>query len=175
MSGLQRLPDRVEATVGQVILCDTSASMAGPRIERLRDQLGVILESAPARLAAFDTGFRWIDSIHDLPQPNGSTRLAEALEQVARAWPTSVLVISDGEPNDPDAAIAAAALIPGVINTLFVGDDHDRRGVAFLIRLARAGGGDFAHRDLNKGMQIGDAVRSMLALDAPAIAMGDSL
>lgn len=171
IGGIQVVPERAEDTTAQVILCDTSGSMIGRRIERLKEQLGAILKDSPARLAAFSTGFAWIESVDRLPAPDGSTRLAEALEQVAKAWPTSVLVISDGEPNDPDAAIAAASLIPGVIHTLFVGDD-DKRGVAFMSRLARAGGGNFAHRSLDRNVQIGDAVRSMLALDAPPMPMG---
>ena len=109
----------------------------------------------------------WIDGPAMLPAPEGGTDLTGALELASQAWPSEVLVISDGLPADEAGALKAAELIPGTISVLFVGSDDDQRGLEFLRRLAAVGGGIFARKDLSKHMEIGTELREMLALPPP--------
>jgi Mg-chelatase subunit ChlD len=151
-----------------VILADVSGSMRGDKIIRLKRELRAIWgERSGAKLMSFATNLHWLDGPDDLPPAGGSTDLAGALEAAAPTWPGEVLVISDGQPEDEDRALAAAKLIPGTISVLFVGSDDDREGQAFLQKLATLGGGEFCHKDLAKHSSLASELRSMLALPPP--------
>lgn len=156
---------------GTVFLLDVSSSMIGRKIEVLKKTLANLWPEYKARLLVFSDSCRWIDSPTRIPQPDGSTDLTGALEMAAAACPSQVIVISDGLPNCEESALEAADLIPGVIDVFFCGDDEDRDGAEFLRKLARRGGGRFAHKDLGKGLAIGQDLRGMLALAPPPIAL----
>lgn len=155
-----------------VILADTSGSMRGDKINRLRRELLAVWPDVPgARLLSFDSDLRWLDGPGDLPAPGGGTDLKGALVAAATVWPGEVLVISDGRPDDEQGALEAARKVPGTISVLFVGSDDDHGGAEFLRRLATLGGGMYAHRDLAKHMALEGEIRGMLALPPP-LAMG---
>lgn len=158
-------PPKDQAAV--VILADVSGSMAGARIARLGDELRRLWPEINARLLAFSFEARWVDGPAGLPRPMGNTDLEAALLLAASVWPSEVIVISDGLPDDQDAAIRAANQVPGIISVLFVGDDGDVEGAAFMRRLAAVGGGVMVHKDIAKHLAIGDDLRGMLALDKP--------
>jgi hypothetical protein len=151
--------------VGQVVLLDVSSSMAEmagalPKIDILRDALA---RAPPARLIAFGSVPREILSIWELPAPAGGTALHSALVLAATMRPARTLVISDGEPDDEQAALTAARNLPGVIDVLYVGPDDNARAKAFLMSLARAGGGRYEWREIWRvPKEIGPVVRSMM-------------
>lgn len=166
MNTLARI-DPPQESASVVIVADVSGSMQGRRIQRLRAELKRLWPELNARLMAFSFSCRWCDGPDDLPEPNGNTDLAAALEMAATVWPAEVVVISDGMPDSPDAAIEAAGLIPGTISVLFVGDDGDVLGATFMKQLAKVGGGKMVHRDIGKNLAIGGDLRGLLALDPP--------
>lgn len=151
---------------GQVILADVSASMAGPvhgdalKINVLR---AALLTAPPARLIAFSGKPHEVDGPSLLPMPAGSTALHLALEHAALLRPARTLVISDGEPDSEELALAAAEHVPGVIDVLYCGPADNLRARSFLSRLARAGGGRYATHDIGQvPEQLGPAVRGLL-------------
>ena len=125
-----------------------------------------------ARLIAFGFTAAWIQGGPEkIPEPSGSTDMKGALRLAGTVWPSEVIVISDGLPDDPEGTLQVAAQLPGTISVLFVGDDGDLRGAEFMRRLARVGGGVMVHRDLAKNLSIGGEMRAMLALPSPPVAL----
>jgi hypothetical protein len=128
--------------VSAAILLDTSSSMAEPvggrrRIDVLADILRQILPTVPdARLIAFSSVVTEIESGAPVPEPGGGTDLAAALEYAAHLRPRRIVIISDGEPNDSEAAITAARALRCAIVTYYVGDERNHASVAFLRALA---------------------------------------
>jgi Mg-chelatase subunit ChlD len=160
---------KVTEPAAVVVLADVSGSMRGNKIERLKRELTRLWPEINARLIAFADRPEWVANPQSLPGVGGGTDLAAALTVAALAWPSEVIVISDGLPRDEQAALDAAQAIPGTISVLFIGDEEDQRGADFMRRLAMVGGGMFAHKDLARSMSIEGSLRSMLALPAPPV------
>lgn len=145
-----RIDRRQGATV---ILADISASMACSaggdqrKIDVLRDAVAGARRQRDARLFAFSTAAREVDSI---PEPENNTNLAGALEHVLPLDPGTVLVISDGQPDNADRALAVARRFRGAIDVLYVGPDSDSAAIAFMRRLAAEAGGDVQMHDIGK-------------------------
>lgn len=161
------VPASVSSTSARVLIADVSGSMQGRKYDRLKESLRRTAAETGASIIAFSDTAVWCRSVDHLPEPEGSTNLSDALRLASERFPAEVVVISDGHPNDPDDAIRAAAFIPGIISCVFIGDDGDGRGMEFMRRLARVGGGEAVHRDLSRVASIEDDVRGMLALDKP--------
>jgi hypothetical protein len=162
------------ATAGIALLMDTSGSMlqlAGSRtrIDVARDIWNAVTPTAPgALLVAFDSIPHVLKSGERLPDPAGGTALHLALELVAPFRPRKVIVISDGSPDNPGAALAAARALDCEIAAYFCGDDCDHGAVAFMRALGWAssdGLGHMAVADLRKPEQLTNELR--LLLDAP--------
>lgn len=79
------------------------------------------------------------------PFLGGRTDMAEALQFVkpADGCGMRIVLISDGEPNDPDATLAVARKFQSPIDTVFVGPEGSR-GAAFLRKLSSLAGGQSA-------------------------------
>lgn len=137
---------------GCVLLADCSGSMANldrgleRRIERLAKVLAQVL--AKTRLEA-------LVAFHDypqdlaltghvrLPEPFGGTNLWSALDYALDLRPpfTKLVVLSDGWPNDPEAALnSARRAFPRPIGAYFIGSDEDQSALEFMRRLAHCGG-----------------------------------
>jgi hypothetical protein len=159
-----------------VILLDTSGSMSLPvstrrRIDVLSDILASVLPSTPGtRLFSFNSICTELleaitaNGVH-LPQPGGSTALHAALEAVAPLHPNPLLIISDGEPDDSKAALAAASSLHCVIQTFYCGDESNRAAISFLRDLAlcsKGGVGRLRIGSLTKPEQLADAIRLLL-------------
>jgi hypothetical protein len=71
-----------------------------------------------------------------LPEPEGGTNLAGALIHIRPLRPRRVIVISDGEPNDPEAALAAARALATHVASYFCGDENNFAAIAFLRALS---------------------------------------
>lgn len=166
------VPVPVKDTSAVVVICDISSSMQGQKIIRLRSELRKLWPEVKARLMVFNDVASWVDGgPGDIPEPMGCTLLARALDLAGTVFPSECIVISDGLPQDGDEALRIAGLLPGTISVCFVGDEADYRGAEFMQKLARVGGGMYAHKDIGKNLSIEGSLRGMLALPGP-IALG---
>jgi hypothetical protein len=139
--------------MSSAILADISTSMILPegarrRCDLLEDVLQRVLAADPtARVIAFGSVPQELPGLEPganlkLPPPAGSTALHLALEHLATGpKPGRITVISDGQPDDPQAALSAArALAPVIVDALYVGADGDRAAIGFMNALRLAGG-----------------------------------
>lgn len=169
---------RAAARPAFAILADVSASMAeragsDRKIDALSASLASVLVDAPAAaVIAFATVAGPVAPGAPLPQPTGGTALHLALE--AARDHRRVLVISDGQPDSaPDALRVAERIVAAGarIDTLFIGSDDDRAGIAFMRRLAEVGRGETLTCDIVRQRgdraQLAGAIRQ-LALPGPA-------
>jgi hypothetical protein len=140
----------------RVILCDVSSSMAELSGERRKiDILAEALDQALNRmdqclLIAFSSFPTLIESVEDLPSPNGGTALHLALEEAYEFAPERTLVISDGQPDSRSDALAAAEDLTGRIDVIYVGPDDDVDALDFMRSLARQSGGELVIEDLEE-------------------------
>lgn len=145
---------RARSAGDEVILADVSGSMAEPawgskrKIDLLREAVADV-SGHYCRMVAFASRAAPCDAA-GIPEPAGGTRLDLGLAEVARLRPRTTLVISDGRPDDPDLALAAADAVTGVIHVLYVGPDSDADAMAFMDRLARRGTGRYRHADIRE-------------------------
>jgi hypothetical protein len=160
-----------------VILLDTSGSMNEPvgarrRIDVLADILASVLPSTPGvRLFSFNSVVtELIEAVTEhgvsLPSPQGSTALHHAIEQIAPLQPNPLVVISDGEPDDARATLAAASRLSCIIQTFYCGDESNRAAVSFLRDLAlcsRGGVGRLGIGDLTRPERLAGDIRLLLA------------
>lgn len=168
------LPDHTGATARaeyvrsrprrSIILADVSQSMAEPaghrrKIDVLSDALRTV--GSDADVVAFSTHPVQMLPGQQLPEPRGGTALHLALDYCTDA--THVLVISDGHPDNPHKALAAADRLRDTrIDVIYCGPENDHEGVAFMSRLARHGGRAQQHALSDTPLAIA-AVRLMLA------------
>jgi von Willebrand factor type A domain len=119
------------------------------RIDRLRETVAQLHQKGiDFRQYVFSSG---CEETNVIPEPYGSTNLADALELVLNATPTNVAVVSDGEPDNEDTAMVQARRAKSMnirIDVMFCGDPGSR-GEAFLKRLAEGTGGRAQTVDLN--------------------------
>lgn len=158
-------------------LADTSSSMDEPaggrrKIEILREALNTVLCERPEiRLFCFDSIAREVTAAAPLPEPSGGTALHLAIELAREFSPRQTVVISDGRPDDPEAAIAAAEKLSGTIDVIYCGPDSDTKAIDFMRRLAKVGCGRVIVRDLKKrvlgAVALSSDLRTVLALPAP--------
>jgi len=158
-----------------VLLLDVSASMGEGRPRRI-DVLwrAVSRLKTPAsrwRVAAFSSRCRWVD-LQTCPEPHGSTDLAGAFGEIGKVRPSSVTLITDGQPDDAAAAHAAGLLRKCPINICFVGDDDDTQAVEFCRRLCEATKGTFATEALTLAAleKTRHTIRKMLGEGTPTAA-----
>ena len=140
-----------EPRVGRALLCDVSASMGEPagrlrRIDVLRavlDRLGDVLSDSSTTLMAFSSRPTVCRDAADLPGPSGSTDLDAAFRHDGMQRMTHVVVLSDGYPDDPAAALQAARSNGAPVDAVYCGSPADGRGRAFLRKVAEVTGGRF--------------------------------
>jgi len=156
-----------------VLLADVSQSMSSAasgdmrKIDVLREAVAVARANRPgAMLVAFSAAAREVDSI---PEPESSTDLANALEAVRQHDPGVTLLISDGQPDDPAAALRVARTWRGVIDVLYVGPECDTKAIDFMRALAAATAGSVHVNDVQRTggdvRQLGRAIYRMLSHD----------
>lgn len=127
------------------------------RVDGLREAVRQIQVEAPTSMMAFygqQAGF--VTSIEPLT-PCGGTPLGLALRLAVSSGCPRVIVISDGQPNDPMEALDAGRQL-GRCDTIYVGDGEIGR--EFLRQLAEHTGGIAFDGDLTKvkelvGMVVG--------------------
>jgi hypothetical protein len=130
-----------------ILLLDVSGSMeigSPRRIDLLWDAVRRLkTPQSRWRVAAFSSRCRWVE-LKDCPEPEGTTDLAQAFAEIGKVAPTSATLITDGQPDDAEAAHAAGLLLKCPINICFVGDADDSQAVEFCRRLCEATKGTFA-------------------------------
>ena len=163
---------------GTVILLDTSSSMALPVGNRRRaDVLADILKALPAgaaiRRVSFNSIVTEVAGKEAWPEPGGGTALASALTFAAGLRPARVIVISDGEPDNAEAALAVARDLGAGgchIETYFCGDERAHEATAFLRALAwcsHDGFGRTAVADLSRPELLEGELRLALRYEPP--------
>jgi hypothetical protein len=155
-----------------ILLLDVSASMAYGSPRRI-DVLWKAVQAlrtpqAPWRVAIFSRYCRWVD-LREIPEPHGNTNLADAFVEVGKVAPSSITLVTDGEPDDTAAAHAAGLALRCPINILFAGDPHDTHAVTFCRTLCEATKGTFAMEVLTLASlsTVTSTMRKMLGAGAP--------
>jgi hypothetical protein len=165
-------------------LADNSGSMGARHdgASRPIDQLAVVMQQVlptvpDARVVVFNTLPTELFGLEPgpnfkLPEPMGSTAMHRAFELVAtmQPKPARIVLITDGQPDDAQAAIAAVrALAPIAIDAYHVGPDGDIAALGFLRTLTLSGGsfsGVALQRSLANPKALADEV--ILRLSGPA-------
>ena len=162
---------RIERRAGAiVILADVSHSMASPawggqrKIDVLREAVASVMNRNPqCRLIAFSAAAQQVSSI---PEPHSNTDLVAGLEASREHDPGVLLLISDGQPDDPEAALQIAKTWRGAIDVLYVGPDSDAAAIAFMRRLAAAADGAVRVNDIGTSdgaKRIGETITGLLS------------
>ena len=156
-------------SASEVWVMDISGSMTGPRYVRMKAESHQMFQQAGAvTCLAFSSGVRKVEAPDQLPEPFGGTDLATALREASQYFPGKVVVWTDGEPDDEDAALKEAANLPGVVSCVYFGDDNNREAKEFVRRLAQDNGGQFVWKDILKNTSLLEQdVRDVLGLPAP--------
>ena len=151
---VQRCSDSLSVNGPSLIIADVSGSMNSPawggqsKIKILRSSVAECLGKRPGtKLIAFSD---YANEVFEIPHASGSTALHTALLFAERYKPSVTLVISDGQPDDSEAAIAQARLLTGIINVLYIGPDCDVQAIDFMRRLSRVRYGECFTSDLTK-------------------------
>jgi Mg-chelatase subunit ChlD len=148
------------ASADVVILVDTSGSMAmtDSRSGRARydvacEELTSLQASMPGKIAVIS----FSDEVSFCPAgiPHNyqhGTDLVKALKfvHVADVEGMMFILISDGEPDAPNAALMAAKLFTNKIDVIYVGPERSPAGRDFLTRLSKATGGQTVTADRAK-------------------------
>lgn len=113
-------------------------------------ELEKLQASIPGRVAvvAFSSTVQFVWGGHP-PFLGGGTDMAEALRFVkpADGCGMRLVLISDGEPNDPDETMQVAKAFQSPIDTVYIGPEGGR-GAAFLKQLSAAAGGTSATKQI---------------------------
>ncbi len=131
-----------------VVLVDTSSSMLdrdgdNSRYDRACSELSRLQSSLPGKIAVISFASEPIFCPSGVPQtPFGMTDLAKALKfaKVADVGDMRFIIISDGEPDSQEEALAAVAQYRGRVDVIYVGREGGP-GEKFLTRLAKSKGG----------------------------------
>lgn len=160
-----------------VILCDLSGSMSFPverdadgrgrsRFSYLQEALRQVLRHCPqAKVVGFNSGTWTVSTADELPGPSSGTWMVQAFKHVAKMHPRRTILISDGEPTDPEQEVFAAAReVSGTIEVIYCGPPDDKTAQRFLSELARKGAGTMHVRQLGAPGQesLGETIKGLL-------------
>ena len=135
-----------------IILVDVSGSMSGSPFDQACGELRKLQADLPGKVAVI--GFSDAPEFAPSGRPHfssGGTDLARALTfvHVADGCGVRFIVISDGYPNDPEAALREASKFESRIDTVFIGSAGDP-GAEFLKKLAAASGGQYSKNQVGE-------------------------
>jgi hypothetical protein len=162
----------VQSSDEVLVLLDVSGSMgelagSSRKIDVLREALRYALHGGE-RLIAFATTPREIPAPASLPQPHGRTALHLALRAAKAYLPRHTLVVSDGWPDNEQAALEVATTLSGTIDVIYIGPDHDQKAIAFMRRLADVGHGRVHIHDIRRNAQARTALPGAIRAALPA-------
>lgn len=134
-----------------IVLVDTSGSMSAQdtpggksRYDVACDELATLQKTLPGKIAVISFSSQAMFCPNGQPfNFEGGTDLAGALKfaKVADVDEMRFIVISDGQPDNPDTAIREARAYKNRIDVIYVGSEIGARGRGFLDELARNSGG----------------------------------
>jgi len=153
-----------------IVIVDTSGSMSGcdapgglSRYQAAVRELEALQNDCPGKIAVLS----FSDQVEFCPGGlpiyfGGSTDVAGALSfaRIADVPGMQFYLISDGQPDDEQAALGVARSYTNKINTVYVGPESGRHGRAFLARLAEATKGQSAIAELTKAL--GETVKRQM-------------
>ena len=138
------------ASQRKFVLCDLSGSMDDfvgsqglTKLSLLKTALkDTIKHNSAIEIVGFsNTPFPVKHGDVDRMRTISSTNLALALQYLAQHRPLKTIVISDGMPDDEEAALHAANQITGTIDVIYCGPDGHDSALDFMRRLTKLGGG----------------------------------
>ena len=143
-----------------VTIVDVSGSMISrdsqggkSRYDVACQELATIQKNRPGKVAviAFSDFARFCPGGVPIYE-GGGTELTKALRyaKIADVPGMNIIVISDGEPSDPEGAIAVARTYKNKISTIYVGPEDRPSGREFLSKLAGCTGGETVTADRAK-------------------------
>ncbi len=145
-----------------VVIVDTSGSMSAAdsrggntRYNVACDELAALQAGMPGKIAVLSFSQHTMFCPDGKPfNQGGGTDLAGALKfaQIADVPGIRFIVISDGEPDSPSAALAVAKTYKSRIDVIYVGPEALPDGRDFLTRLAKASGGQAVTADRAQGL-----------------------
>lgn len=140
-----------------IVIVDTSGSMESEdapggksRYSVACSELAALQSTLPGKVAVIAFSDSAVFCPHGTPPMMGeSTDLAGALKfcKVADVDKIRFIVISDGQPNNPSAALAVARSYVNRIDTIYCGSEVSPHGRDFLTQLAKASGGQTVTAD----------------------------
>lgn len=144
-----------------IILVDVSGSMSGTPFDQACSELRKLQSDLPGKVAVI--GFSDCPEFAPSGRPrfsSGGTDLARALAfvHVADGCGVRFIVISDGYPNDPEAALREAKKFESRIDCVYIGPEGGA-GAEFLRKLAAASGGQYSKNQVG---QIADRAKQLL-------------
>jgi hypothetical protein len=147
MTAPSKPPQRARLRTEVVLLLDASGSMAEGEPRRI-DLLWEMLQALRVlqgrwRVAVFNRDCRW-SGVAAVPEPDGDTDLAGAFDVIGKINPLRVTLITDGQPNDEEAALTAGLQLGCPVSILFVGEPDDEQALRFCRKLCDATKGTFA-------------------------------
>lgn len=146
--------------------CFASAMRSTPtRFQKARNELAKLQSENPGKvcLICFDDK-QTFEPSGIARYPNGSTDIAGALSFVWKADNTGLkfVIISDGEPDDDEAAIAMARQFKSKISCIYIGPEGGE-GARFLKRLSGVTGGQFSNNGIAGIGNLSNTVAGFLA------------
>lgn len=150
-----------------IVIVDCSGSMetrdalgGKRRIDALREILESLRAQHQFQMIVFGTDAVFASVIRE---PSGSTMLHLAIDLAANVTgkDSTVILISDGEPDSEALAFQSAARLKAKIQCFFVGQPGGA-GEDFLRRLASATGGNFASTPLGTPKSIESKIKYLL-------------
>lgn len=154
------------------VLLDTSASMMTPdapgRQERYRaacNQLAKLQTEHPGAVVVVSFSSQAEFAPNGIPRfQKQGTDLAGALRFVRELdGLVKFVVISDGQPDDEQAALTAARQFKSQISTIYIGPERDLMAQGFLLALANAAGGTFAQHNATGIHLLSETTAKLLA------------
>ncbi|GMU82455.1 MAG: hypothetical protein AMXMBFR47_23260 [Planctomycetota bacterium] len=170
-------PELLKAARSRVVLlCDMSGSMderldkMHTRFDKLRQAVATLLVRwKDGVVVAFNSQPWLVRNVRELGSPHGGTNLALAFNVLAAAQPVHTVVLSDGEPDNCDAAFEAAQQLLGPIDVIYCGDPQNVSATRFLQSLARERRGLYVVEDLRApATQLPATVMKLLSSPRPA-------
>lgn len=172
--GPKTLADVAKAATGHPwLLLDVSSSMHDSvrgwgdddmhgkhvsKIDQLREVVGDLGSHFHERQITFG---QMIEIRDDVPDPSGFTPMAEAIEFAIQEGAECLIIVSDGQPDNPDGATAQAKLVSGQIDTFYVGPAGGS-GEQFLQSLSNLSGGSHGVTDLTDPRQLTEGIKGLL-------------